>query len=179
LNANPSLRSKIILGPFEHHLNLDMTGYPQTLFINNVSLMGKIIHIADVYEAMTSARVYRPKSFMPDEVLKEMWKEAGTSFDTILLKRFIHMMGTYPIGSVVELNNGAFGVVIDYPEETERSFPLIMLLEDDGKGTWQSGKMIYLADQNSLEVKDRLNILRTISPEKFHIHPAEFFLRLK
>ena len=179
LNANPSLRSKIILGPFEHHLNLDMTGYPQTLFINNVSLMGKIIHIADVYEAMTSARVYRPKSFMPDEVLKEVWKEAGTSFDTILLKRFIHMMGTYPIGSVVEINNGSFGVVIDYPEETERSLPLIMLLEDDGKGTWQSGKMIYLADQNSLEVKDRLNILRTISPEKFHIHPAEFFLRLK
>lgn len=179
LNTNPSLRSKIILGPFEHHLNMDMTGYPGTLFINNLSLMGKIIHIADVYEAMTSERVYRKKFYTPDEVLKWMWTEAGKSFDTILLKRFIHMMGAYPIGSVVELSNGAFGLVMDYPEEAERNRPLILLLEDDGQGAWHSGKMIYLADQEMKDGPDRLNIVKTILPDKLHIKPAEFFLHLK
>ena len=80
LNANPSLRSRIILGPFEHHLNLDMTGYPRTMFMGHLSLMGKIIRIADVYEVMTAQRVYRPKFFTPDEVLRMMWEEAGKMF---------------------------------------------------------------------------------------------------
>lgn len=179
LNATPSLRSRIILGPFEHHLNMDMSGYPRTLFTGHLSLMGKIIHIADVYEAMTNERVYRPKIFTPDEVLKKMWEEAGKRFDTILLKRFIHMMGTYPIGSVVELSDGTIGLVMDYPEETERSLPLVLLLEDDGKGALQRGEMVYLADQKIKEGSDRLNIVRVIPPDQLSIHPAEFFLHMK
>ena len=78
------------------------------MFTGHLSLMGKIIHIADVYEAMTHERVYRPKPFTSDEVLRKMWEEAGKSFDKILLKRFIHMMGIYPIGSVVELSDGDY-----------------------------------------------------------------------
>lgn len=179
LNANPSLRSRIILGPFEHHLNIDMTGYPRTMFTGHLSLMGKIIHIADVYEAMTNERVYRPKSFTPDEVLRKMWEEAGKMFDTILLKRFIHMMGIYPIGSVVEMSNGTIGLIMDYPEENERSLPLVLLLEDDGKGNLQRGEMIYLADQYIKEGSNRLNIVRVIPSANISINPSDFFLHLK
>ena len=104
LNTNKAMRSKIILGPFEHHLNPDMTGYPKTHFMKNLSLMGKILRIADVYEALTASRAYRPRSFTPDEALRMMWSEVGKSFDPILLKSFITMMGIYPVGSFVELN---------------------------------------------------------------------------
>jgi HD-GYP domain-containing protein (c-di-GMP phosphodiesterase class II) len=179
LNANPSLRSRIILGPFEHHLNLDMTGYPGTLFMGHLSLMGKILHIADVYEALTAETVYRPKSYTPNEALKKMWADAGKSFDTILLKRFIHMMGIYPIGSIVELSDGGIGLVMDYPDETERSLPLVLRLVDDGSGNWQRGEMIYLADQIIKDGSNSINIVRGIQPAKLHINPAEFFLRTK
>jgi len=179
LNATPSLRSRIILGPFEHHLNLDMTGYPRTLFIGHLSLIGKILHITDVYEAMTAETVYRPKSYTPDEALRQMLAEAGKSFDTILLKRFIHMMGIYPIGSVVELSDGSIGLVMDYPNEDERSLPLVLRLVNDGRGNWRRGDMIYLADQIVKEGSSRLNILRGIPPAKLHINPAEFFLHIK
>jgi HD-GYP domain-containing protein (c-di-GMP phosphodiesterase class II) len=179
LNSTPSLRSRIILGPFEHHLNLDMTGYPQTMFTGHLSLIGKILHIADVYEAMTSERIYRQNSFTPDKVLKEMWKEAGRIFDKILLKRFIHMIGIYPIGSVVELNNGNLGLVMDYPDENERSLPLILLLVNDGSDHWQRGEMVYLADQNVKEASDRLTIIRAVSSSRYRINPAEFFLQTK
>ena len=57
------------------------------------------------------------------------------------------MMGIYPIGSVVEMSDGNIGLVMDYPDENERSLPLILLLEDDGKGNLQRGEMVYLADQ--------------------------------
>ena len=179
LNANPSLRSRIILGPFEHHLNVDMTGYPHTMFTDNLSLIGKILHIADVYEAMTHERVYRTSYFTPDAVLKKMWDEAGKSFDRILLKRFIHMMGIYPIGSVVELSNGSIGLVTDYPDENERSQPLILMLVHDNQGNWQRGETIYLADQEIKEGSGHLHITRVIPPAQLRINPAEFFLHIK
>ncbi|KQC10054.1 MAG: hypothetical protein APR62_02165 [Smithella sp. SDB] len=179
LNATPSLRSRIILGPFEHHLNPDMTGYPRTLFIDHLSLMGKILRIADVYEVLTAQRGHRPISLTPDEVLRKMWTEAGKSFDTILLKRFIHMMGIYPIGSFVELSDGGIGLVMDYPDETERTLPLILRLVNDEAGSWQSGDLIYLADQIIKDDSDRLNIVRVIPQAKLRVNPSDFFLHLK
>jgi hypothetical protein len=156
-----------------------MTGYPRTLFIGHLSLIGKILHITDVYEAMTAETVYRPKSYTPDEALRQMWAEAGKTFDTILLKRFIHMMGVYPIGSVVELSDGSIGIVMDYPNEEERSLPLVLRLFNDGKNNWQRGEMIYLADQIFKEGSSRLRIVKAIPPAKLHINPAEFFLHIK
>jgi len=176
LNATPSLRSRIILGPFEHHLNPDMTGYPQTLFMGHMSLLGKILRIADVYEALTAERGYRARTFLPDEALRMMWGSAGKSFDTILLKRFIHMMGIYPIGSVVELSDGSIGLVMDYPDETERTLPLVLCLVNDEKGGWQRGEMVYLADQNVKDVSGRLNIVRGIPLANIRINPSDFFL---
>lgn len=179
LNATPSLRSRIILGPFEHHLNLDMTGYPKTLFMGHLSLIGKILHIADVYEAMTAETVYRPKSYTPDEALRQMWNDAGKSFDRILMKRFIHMMGIYPIGSIVELSDGNKALVMDYPDENERSLPQVLRLMDDGQGNWQRSEMIYLADQTMKEGPAPLSIVRAIKPAQLHLNPAEFFLHIK
>ena len=179
LNAPPSLRSRIILGPFEHHLNPDMTGYPQTLFMGHLSLMGKILHIADVYETLTAERGNRPRSFPPDEALKKMWGEAGKTFDTILLKRFIHMMGIYPIGSVVKLSDGNIGLVMDYPDETERTLPLVLCLVNDEKGGWQRGEMVYLADQINKDGSGCLNIVRGVPLADIRINPSDFFLHLK
>ena len=176
LNATPSLRSRIILGPFEHHLNPDMTGYPRTLFMGHLSLLGKILRIADVYEALTAERGYRPRSFQPDEALRMMWGSTGKSFDTILLKRFIHMMGLYPIGSIIELSDGNIGLVMDYPDETERTLPLVLRLVNDEKGGWQRGEMVYLADQINKEGSSRLNIVRGITLAKIRINPSDFFL---
>lgn len=179
LNASPALRSRIILGPFEHHLNLDMTGYPQTLFVNHQSLMGKILHIADVYEALTSERNYRLTSYVPDQALRKMWGEAGKSFDMILLKRFINMMGVYPIGSVLELSDGSIGLVMDYPDESERTLPLVLLVLHDDRGSWKRGEMIYLGDQTGTDDADRLNIVRGIQPSQLRIKPSDFFFNLK
>jgi hypothetical protein len=144
-----------------------------------LSLIGKIIHIADVYEALTADTVYRPKSFTPDVALKKMWMDVGIIFDKILLKRFIHMMGIYPIGSVVELSDGGIGLVMDYPDEAERSLPLVLRLLDDGNGNWQRGEMVYLADQIIKDGSNSLNIVRGVLQKNTRINPSDFFLHLK
>jgi HD-GYP domain-containing protein (c-di-GMP phosphodiesterase class II) len=176
LNADKTLRSKIILGPFEHHLNPDMTGYPKTHFMKSISLMGMILRIADVYEALTANRAYRPRSFTPDEALRKMWSEGPKSFNMILLKRFIHMMGIYPIGSLVELSDGCIALVMDYPEESPRAMPLVLLLVDDGKGGLCRGEKIQISDPAG-EDNSSLHIVRGLHPSRLGIQPGEFFLQ--
>jgi len=54
LKAPRDLKSKIIIAPFEHHLKYDLSGYPRTNPKKPLSLYGRIISIADVYDALTS-----------------------------------------------------------------------------------------------------------------------------
>lgn len=179
LNASQALRSRIIRGPFEHHLNPDMTGYPKTHFMQKLSLLGMILRIADVYDALTAERAYRPRAFTPDEALRKMWGESGKSFNPILLKSFIHMMGIYPIGSIVELNDGRIALVMDYPDESPKALPLLLLLVDDGNGVLTRGEMIYLSEQVVKESAPRLKIVRGIKPSRLGVQVAQFFLQKK
>lgn len=176
LKANKAMRSKIILGPFEHHLNPDMTGYPKTHFMKNLSLMGKILRIADVYEALTANRAYRPRPFTPDEALRKMWSEIGTSFDPILLKSFITMMGIYPVGSVVELNDGRIALVIGYPDESPKDLPTVQILSNDGEGGLTRGDTIFLSDRVMKDTFTPLKVVRGILPSQLGVPDAHFFL---
>jgi len=179
LNADKALRSRIILGPFEHHLNPDMTGYPKTHFIKDVSLFGKILRIADVYEALTAERGYRPRSFTPDEALRKMWSEGGKSFDPVLLKSFIQMMGVYPIGSTVELNDGRLALVMDYPSASQKNMPLLMILAEDEKGDMVQGEMINLGARGNDDGPSGIDIARGVLPSRVGVPVAQFFLREK
>lgn len=171
LNADKELRSKIILGPFEHHLNPDMTGYPKTHFMKKLSLTGKILRIADVYEALTADRKYRSRSFTPDEALRKMWSEGAKSFDMILLKSFILMMGIFPIGSVVELTDGRFAMVMDYPDGPMAS-PVLINIEKDSDGNISQGETIKLAGETEKGVK----IKESIKPSSIGVSVAGVFL---
>jgi len=177
LNADKTLRSKIILGPFEHHLNPDMTGYPRTHFMKKLSLMGMILRIVDVYEALTAERAYRPRSFTPDEALRKMWGEGEKSFNPILLKSFIQMMGIYPIGSVVELNDGRIALVTDYSEGSQKDLPLLQTLVEDGEGGMARGEMINLATEARKESPPGINIVRGVPPSRIGVPVAQFFLK--
>jgi putative nucleotidyltransferase with HDIG domain len=65
----------------EHHERLDGSGYPANLTDKEISLMGRIVAVADVFDAMTSQRPYRPALSVP-EVLSYLRENAGTLFDS-------------------------------------------------------------------------------------------------
>jgi HD-GYP domain-containing protein (c-di-GMP phosphodiesterase class II) len=177
LNANKAMRSRIILGPFEHHLNPDMTGYPKTHFMKHLSLMGKILRIADVYEALTASRAYRPRSFTPDEALRMMWVDVRKNFDPILLKSFILMIGIYPVGSVVELDDGRTALVMGYPDESQKDMPLLQILNDDGEGGLTHGETISLSNRDTKDRSPQLKIVSSLRPSQLGIQVANFFLK--
>jgi HD-GYP domain-containing protein (c-di-GMP phosphodiesterase class II) len=176
LNADKKLRSKIILGPFEHHLNPDMTGYPKTHFMKKLSLSGRILRIADVYEALTAERRYRSRSFTPDEALRKMWGEGAKSFDMILLKSFIQMMGVFPIGSIVELTDGRFAMVMDYPDGP-LALPILVHVEKKSNGSVSQGKLINLISQTVKDGSPELSIKGGVMPSSIDVSVAELFLK--
>lgn len=71
-----------------HHEKWDGSGYPNRLAGESISMLGRIVCIADCFDAMTSARVYRPGRPVP-EVLAEIGRCAGTHFDPELAKAFV------------------------------------------------------------------------------------------
>ena len=177
LHATHDLKSKIILAPFEHHIKFDLSGYPHVLFKNRVSLFGRILQIADVYDAITSPRAYRSSYMSPDQAISFMMKNAGKDFDPILLKVFAIMMGTYPVGSLLELDTGEMGIVADYPMESGGHMPRVLLLQKESDGVFKRGQMIDLSEKHPETGSLRRNVLRSVNAASRGIQPASFLLQ--
>ncbi len=87
LRQVPQLR-EVIPGVISHHERFDGRGYPNGLKGEEIPLHGRIIGVADAFDAMTSDRVYRPR--LSDEVaLAELKKNSGTQFDSRVVKAFL------------------------------------------------------------------------------------------
>ncbi len=174
LQAARDLKSKILLPPFEHHMKYDLSGYPQTHRKKPVSLFGRILTIADVFDAITSPRSYRISALTQDQALGYMLAHSGTDFDPILLKAFINMLGIYPIGSFLKLDTGELALVIDSGTKTGKTRPMIMLLAPSGKDGYIK---IGEADLNERDPDSGAflrNIVKSLHPSTHGIQPAEF-----
>jgi len=99
----------------QHHERLDGKGYPNHLKGNDISIYGQAAAIADVYDAMTSKRCYQ-RRYEPTEVLKKLY-EWGDAYNKDLVQHFIRCVGIYPVGSLVRLESGLLGVVLDQGRE--------------------------------------------------------------
>lgn len=165
-------KSDILIPPFEHHLKYDLSGYPQTSRKKEVSLFGRIITITDVYDAITSPRIYRPTTLSPDRALGLMLKGSGKDFDPILLKVFINMLGVYPVGTLLKLDKGV-GLVA---EASTHARPRVVLLKRDKKGDITKGETADLSEQDPQTGEYRINIIMSLNPADYNIQPAEFLL---
>ncbi len=172
VNASPDRKARLLLPPFEHHLKFDLSGYPQTTRKEPISLFGRIIAIADVYDAVTSPRIYRRFVMPPDQALGMMLKGAGKDFDPILLKVFINMMGAYPVGTLLKLDTGEFGLVAENPGNGKKSRPIVVLLYKNGD--FRKGATVDLNEKVAQTGKYLRNIVRTFHPADYNIQPAEF-----
>jgi len=177
LHASHDLKSKIVLAPFEHHIKFDLSGYPHVLFKNKVSLFGRILQIADVYDAITSPRAYRSTFLSPDQAINFMMKSAGKDFDPVLLKVFAIMMGTYPVGSLLELDTGEWGIVSDYPMESGGHLPRIVLLQKESNGSYKRGETIDLSEKDPDTGSLRRNVVKSLNAAAHGIQSASFLLQ--
>lgn len=100
----------------EHHEHYDGSGYPLGLKGDEISHYGQMAAIVDVYDALTSNRVYHAGS-EPTAVLKQLLEDGGQHFDMPLVHSFIRTIGIYPVGALVKLENQDLAVVIEQHHE--------------------------------------------------------------
>lgn len=110
LRNNRMFNFVVLRGIECHHERYDGTGYPHGLVGENIPLYGRILALADVYDALTSKRSYRD-SWTSHQAIEFMMSQANTHFDINILSVFLSVIAAFPVGTIVKLSNGFMGVV--------------------------------------------------------------------
>ncbi len=126
LKATKGIGELTVLTAAQHHERMDGTGYPQGLKGEEISIYGRMVAIADVYDAITSDRAYH-KGITPSQGLKKLLEWSGDHLDAELVRQFIRCIGLYPVGSLVLLESGRLGVVIETNEDDQR-LPVVRVM---------------------------------------------------
>ncbi len=100
-----------------HHEKVDGSGYPEGLSDQQISIYAKMGAVCDVYDAITSNRPYK-NGWDPAESLRKMAEWSKGHFDDVVFQAFVKSVGIYPIGSLVKLESGRIGVVVDQTEKS-------------------------------------------------------------
>jgi HD-GYP domain-containing protein (c-di-GMP phosphodiesterase class II) len=165
-----------MIAAYEHHMKLDLTGYPRTIRPRQLSVFSKIIAVADAFDAATSRRSYQTVPLQPADVLKEMWENPRRGQDPVLVKAFINLTGVYPVGTCVILDTYEVGVVHGAsrdPAQLHR--PLVrIVMNPDGVGLGD-GFVADLTETDGAGTFTR-SIIKVANPDRFGLRPADYFV---
>lgn len=154
----------------QHHERFDGSGYPLGLKNLETSVYGQMAAIVDVYDAITADRCYH-KGMTPTVAVRKMFEWSKFHFNPNLLRTFIRTVGIYPVGTLVMLESGKLGVVIEQCE-TDMTQPLVRTVFDTKKNSFITPSDINLAKPLGQGGGDR--IVNYESPDKWNIDPNKF-----
>ena len=160
----------------EHHMKIDLTGYPKAVRPRQVSLLSKIVSIADGYDAATSRRVYKTEALAPSAVLEEMRDNPRRGLDQVLVKAFINLLGIYPVGTLVVLDTFELAVVsASNPNPEALSRPIVKIISD-AQGNRISPPLV--ADLAIPEAAGQYarTIIKTADPDRYGIIPGDYLI---
>lgn len=127
----PDIPGSVKMAVLLHHENIDGSGYPNGISGNEIPLYARILHVADVYDGLTSTKIYQ-KGYSPNEAVEYLMGAGGIMFDPDIVLRFKEVIPLYPKGSEISLSNGMQGIVIENSREHNLR-PIIRLLENGSK----------------------------------------------
>jgi HD-GYP domain-containing protein (c-di-GMP phosphodiesterase class II) len=117
-------------GIIDHHEKFNGMGYPNRKSGSQISLFGRIITLADVFDALSSERPYRP-AMKPSEAMEYIMGNSDTMFDPKIASIFIRKIAPYPVGTTVKLSNDCTAIVLENYESVCLR-PRVRVIKDNG-----------------------------------------------
>lgn len=160
--AKKNVETVVVRGIVEHHEKYNGTGYPRGLTGSAISEVGRIIAVADVYDALSSRRVYKAP-MAPHKALGLMYSMRGKEFYPGYVERFIKCLGIYPVGTTVLLNTGHVAVVSASNPKAPMQPTVVVVRGPSGR---LSPRYLDLSDQLELRIES------TVDPAPLGIDPV-------
>src|SRR5450759_2497471 len=171
LRRTPEMPALAPIVAFEHHLRQDLSGYPANIGYRNLNLCTQIVSIADVYDALRSNRVYR-EGLPSDRIKSIMAKKDDPAFNQRLLRRFINLIGRFPIGTRVGLNTEHLGGGM-HERPTDPFRPQVKLVRDRDNQAVEESMLV-----NTWETNGRGEypwaVVEAVDPDAVGIDPLAY-----
>ena len=162
--------SKAII--IQHHERYNGKGYPRGLSGAQIAEIGLIGAVADVYDALTSNRVYRA-AWTPQKALALIFQGCDEDYSREIVERFTKQMGIYPVGSFVRLVSGEMGVVTRV-DRGNLLFPRVMILFDASGKRLERPVEFDLAEIQKKDGDKRTLIDVSLNPAAFRVDVARY-----
>lgn len=184
LRTNHVIEPKAIEVVRTHQERINGSGFPSHLSGDKIPLLGKIAGLAGFYDEVTNPRVSGgTNTVSPSKAVACLYERRSSEFQEDLVLEFIRAVGLYPIGSLVALNSGEIGVVVEQNYERRLKPKVMLVLTADGSALPNSRLVDLAAQDKSLQAQidqgkkklseiQRLEITRDLEPEKFNVDVA-------
>ncbi|MBS1170921.1 MAG: phosphodiesterase, partial [Burkholderiaceae bacterium] len=153
-----------------HHERMDGSGYPDKLPGAQISTMAQMAAIVDVYDAITSDRVYH-KGMSAADALRRIFEWSKHHFNPQHVHAFIRCVGIYPVGTLVQMESGHLAVVME-PHENNLLAPTVKLFFNTKANTYITPRIVDLSKPLGAGGADR--ILSHEAAEKWQVEPMRF-----
>lgn len=152
----------------QHHERYDGSGYPAKLQGARLSQFGQMAAIVDVYDAITSARVYH-EAMAPAMAIRKLMEWSDRHFNAELVGHFVRSIGIFPLGTLVRLESGLLGIVVAHSSEN-LLHPVVRVIYDTRRRWKVPPRDVDLSRGEA----DR--IIGCEEPQKWGIEPTEYFI---
>jgi putative nucleotidyltransferase with HDIG domain len=170
LRRTPEMPALAPIVAFEHHLKQDLSGYPQNIGSRQLNLCTMIVSIADVFDALRSTRPYR-KGLATERIRSIMGEQGNPAFNQTLLKRFVNLMGLFPVGNLVRLSTDELAVVTaEHPTDPFR--PQVKIITDE-KGEFLEEPLLVNTWERDGGEHSRA-VAEAVDPESVDIDPLKY-----
>ena len=173
----PDVPYRQMLMAYEHHMRVDLAGYPKNRRSRKPTLFSRIVAVADAFDAGTSIRSYQYEPNPPDLVLAEMRDNPKRGQDPVLVKALINATGVYPIGTLVILDTMEMAVVSGVNKDSEKLHQPVVRVISDSMGVPLTEPLVLdLSEINPETGLPVRTIIKTTDPEKYGIKVADYLI---
>ena len=173
LEVTENISGTVILTVSQHHERFDGSGYPYQLPGKQISLSGQMAGLIDTYCALTSNKVYA-RGVYNQMALEKIHKLRDIKFSGVLIDQLVQFLGMYPVSSLVELNTGEVGVVIQQ-NSVRRLLPRVMILLNPDKTKNEYPATINLINMPQTPTGEPYSIVRGLPSDSYGLNASSYY----